>query len=47
MLGVIDTLQNDFNYTFIVPLEIEIKRGKNWLDMKVIHKESTDAELSH
>ena len=41
MLGVIDTLEKDFNYKFKVPLEIEVKRGKNWLDMKVIHQEST------
>ena len=41
MLGVIDTLRNDFKYDFVVPLEIEIKRGKNWLDMDVVHSEST------
>ena len=41
MLGVIDTLRNDFKYDFVVPLEIEIKRGKNWLDMGVVHSEST------
>jgi len=36
MLGVIDGLDHRFNFTFTVPLMIEIKRGKNWLEMEKI-----------
>jgi DNA polymerase I-like protein with 3'-5' exonuclease and polymerase domains len=36
MLGVIDGLDHRFNFTFNIPLVIEIKRGKNWLEMEKI-----------
>jgi len=29
-------LDHRFNYTFNIPLIIEIKRGKNWLEMEKI-----------
>jgi len=38
MLGVIDGLDHKFNFTFNIPLVIEIKRGKNWLEMEKIFK---------
>ena len=40
MLGVIDTLKEDFNYTLGVPLEVEVKNGTNWLSMEKIRKET-------
>ena len=40
MLGVIDTLKEDFNYTLGVPLEVEVKNGTNWLNMEKIRKET-------
>ena len=36
MLGVIPELKRRFNYDLEVPLEVEVKCGKNWLDMEVI-----------
>jgi len=36
MLGVIPELKRRFNYDLNVPLEVEVKCGKNWLDMDVI-----------
>lgn len=41
LLGVIDDLDEMFNYNFTVPLAIEIKRGANWLEMDVVLEAST------
>lgn len=32
MVGVVDEVAERWNYTFTLPLEIEISEGKNWLD---------------
>jgi len=32
MVGVVDEVAERWNYTFLLPLEIEISEGKNWLD---------------
>lgn len=36
MLGVVGELKERFNYNFTVPLAIEIKNGKNWLEMDTV-----------
>ena len=36
MLGVIPELKRRFDYDLNVPLEVEVKCGKNWLDMNII-----------
>tara|TARA_B110000046_G_C12900717_1_gene358470 strand:- start:706 stop:915 length:210 start_codon:yes stop_codon:yes gene_type:complete len=33
MTGVPDDLLSRFNYTTVLPLNIEIEAGKNWMDM--------------
>jgi DNA polymerase I-like protein with 3'-5' exonuclease and polymerase domains len=42
LLGVIDDLDEMFDYNFTVPLAIEIKRGANWLEMDVVLEASTE-----
>lgn len=41
MLTVIVDLMEKYNYEFSVPLEVEVKQGKNWLDMNVVMEKST------
>jgi DNA polymerase I len=41
MLGVIDELKSTYEYDFVAPLEVEVKRGINWLEMKEVACEST------
>ena len=42
LLGVIDHLDEVFDYKFTVPLAIEIKRGGNWLNMETVMEASTE-----
>jgi DNA polymerase I-like protein with 3'-5' exonuclease and polymerase domains len=42
LLGVVDDLDEMFDYNFTVPLAIEIKRGINWLEMDVVLEASTE-----
>lgn len=44
MLGVIPELKRRFNYDLEVPLEVEVKCGKNWLDMEVIKTGGSNIE---
>ena len=41
MLTVIVDLMEKYNYEFSVPLEVEVKQGKNWLDMNVVMEKAT------
>jgi DNA polymerase I-like protein with 3'-5' exonuclease and polymerase domains len=41
LLGVVDHLDKTFNYKFTVPLAIEVKKGRNWLDMETVMEAST------
>jgi hypothetical protein len=42
LLGVVDHLDKTFNYKFTVPLAIEVKKGRNWLDMETVMEASTE-----
>jgi DNA polymerase I-like protein with 3'-5' exonuclease and polymerase domains len=42
LLGVIDHLDEVFDYKFTVPLAIEVKRGGNWLNMETVMEVSTE-----
>jgi len=41
MLGVIQDMEDRFDYIFTVPLAVEVKNGVNWLDMKLVGKGET------
>ena len=37
MLGVAADLQKRYKIKYLMPVEIEIKKGKNWLDTEVVY----------
>lgn len=39
LVGVKDELKRRYNYEMQLPLEAELKVGKNWLDNEVLHEE--------
>ncbi len=52
MVGVIKTIKLRYNYDIIVPIEVDVSNGPNWMDMKEVPKEWLNAppkmnELKH
>ena len=37
MLGVAADLEKRYKIKYLMPVEIEIKKGKNWLDTEVVY----------
>jgi DNA polymerase I-like protein with 3'-5' exonuclease and polymerase domains len=37
MLGVADDLKKRYNINYLMPVGIEIKKGKNWLDTEQVY----------
>ena len=37
MLGLAADLQKRYKIKYLMPVEIEIKKGKNWLDTEVVY----------
>ena len=37
MLGVASDLEKRYKIKYLMPVEIEIKKGKNWLDTEVVY----------